>query len=134
LGGERRCRARGREGRLSSPCLSARNCWPLWSPPASLEDLLEEADEQNGEEDAVEELDWMVAIPTLRPRARLCLLRPRAEGYGPRPIIAAFLVFLFSSFVFLLFLKGFWLCFFTDFLDFYFRAGFFGFAGRFSNI
>jgi hypothetical protein len=41
---------------------------------------------------------------------------------------------LFSSFVLLLFLKGFWLCFFINFLDFYFLAGFFGFAGRFSNI
>jgi hypothetical protein len=41
---------------------------------------------------------------------------------------------LLSSFVLLLFLKDFWLCFFTDFLDFYFPAGFFSFAGRFSNI
>jgi hypothetical protein len=58
----------------------------------------------------------------LRPRVRLCSLRPRAEGYGPRPISAAF--FLFSYFVLLLFLKDFLALFFTDYLDFYFFAGF----------
>jgi hypothetical protein len=64
----------------------------------------------------------------LRPRARLCLLRPRAEGYGPWPISAAFLVLLFSFFVLLLFLKDFWALFFTDSLDIYFPAGFFWFC------
>jgi hypothetical protein len=65
----------------------------------------------------------------LRPRACLCLLRPRAEGYGPWPINAPFLFFCF-----VIIFEGFLALFFTDYLDFYFPAGFFGFAGQFSNI
>jgi hypothetical protein len=40
----------------------------------------------------------------------------------------------FSFLVFFLFSEWFLVLFFTDSLDFYFLAGFFGFAGRFSNI
>jgi hypothetical protein len=72
-----------------------------------------------------------------KPRRFLCSARGRAfvcSARGRRIWAAAHQCNFFSSFVLLLFLKGFWLCFFTDFLDFYFPAGFFGFSGRFTNI